>query len=92
MQTNLSDMGRTMSPSLTAQTPGLDTTAPARRMAMRQVAWAQENPAVLLGVLGGLAAIAAGTWLILRARRPSRWSMWRDRGEDAVAWIRERLG
>ena len=80
---------RHMSPSLTAQTPGLDATAEVRDIAMRQVTWVRENRALFLGVVGGLAAIGLGTWLVLRARRPSRMDLLRSKGEDVLDWLRE---
>src|SRR5215470_10207190 len=79
---------RSMSPSLSSQTPGMDATAPVRDMAMRKVAWMRENRALVVGIVGGLAAIGLGTWLMVRARRPTRMELLRARGEDALDWLR----
>ncbi len=91
MDIHMNDTSRTMSPSLTEQTPGLDRNAQLRDMAMREMTWMRENRAMLLGIVGGLAAIGLGTWLVLRSRRPTRLEMLRSRGEDLLDWLRERL-
>jgi hypothetical protein len=91
MNTHVNETSRTMSPSLTEQTPGLDKTAPLRDRAMREVAWMRENRAVLSGIVGGLVAIGLGTWLVLRARRPTRMDILRARGLDAYGWVRDRI-
>ncbi len=89
MDIHTNEQARSMSPSLSAQTPGLDATSQARDMAMRKVAWMRENRALLVGVVGGLAAISVGTWLIVRARRPTRMELLRARGEDVLDWLRD---
>jgi hypothetical protein len=82
---------RGMSPSLAEQTPGMDATREVRDVAMRQWAWARENKGIALGLIGGLAAIGIGTWLIVRSRRPTRLEMLRDRGSDIADWIRSKI-
>ncbi len=89
MDIHTNEQARSMSPSLSAQTPGLDATAPVRDVAMRQWAWVRENRALCIGLVGGLAAIGIGTWMIVRGRRPSRMDLLRARGEDALDWLRE---
>jgi hypothetical protein len=90
METNTNkEQVRYMSPSLTAQTPGLDATAEARDFAMRQVTWVRENRALLFSVVGGLAAIGLGAYLVLRSRRPTRMELLRGKGEDILDWLRE---
>lgn len=93
---------RGMSPSLSEQTPGLDSTSKVRGLAMRPVAYARERPAVVASILGGLVVIGIGTWLAMRARRPTRWELLRDygldlgssardRGIDLYDWLRSKL-
>ncbi len=82
---------RGMSPSLGEQTPGMDATREVRDIAMRQWAWARENKGITISLMGGLVAIGFGTWLILRARRPTRLEMLRDKGSDLADWIRSKI-
>jgi hypothetical protein len=91
MDINVNETSRGMSPSLKNQTPGMDATRSARDEAMRQVAWLRENRAIVGGIVGGLVAIGLGTWLVLRARRPTRMEMLRDRGQDILDWLRGKL-
>lgn len=90
--------GRGMSPSLTEQTPGLDSTSRVRNLAMRPVSYARERPAVVLSIVGGLVVLGIGTWLAMRSRKPTRLQMLRDKGiflrdkgVDLVDWLRSQL-
>src|SRR5262249_33921558 len=91
MNTHVNEPSRTMSPSLTEQTPGLDRTASLRDAAMRELTRLREHRALLGGIVGGLMAISLGTWLVLRARRPTRLELLRARGEDIYGWLRDRI-
>lgn len=91
MDINVNETSRGMSPSLKNQTPGMDATRAARDEAMRKMAWLRENRNVVGGIVGGLVAIGLGTWLVLRARRPTRMEMLKNRGMDVLDWLRSRL-
>ncbi len=91
MDINVNETSRGMSPSLKNQTPGMDVTRAARDEAMRKMAWVRENRNLVGGIVGGLVAIGLGTWLILRARRPTRMEMLKSRGMDVLDWMRGKL-
>jgi hypothetical protein len=80
-----------MSPSLSDQTPGLDTSSRARNLAMRPVSWARERPEMAISIIGGLIVIGIGTWLAVRSRRVSRLEAIKCKAEDLYGWLRSKI-
>jgi hypothetical protein len=83
--------GGGMSPPLADQTPGLDTTARVRNLAMRPVSWARERPDIAFSILGGIAVIGIGTWLAMRSRKMSRLEQIQCKAEEMYGWLRSKV-
>jgi hypothetical protein len=81
---------RGMSPPLSAQTPGLDSTRDLRDMAMRKISWLRENKGYVIGICGGLALVGLGSWLVFR-HKPTRMELMRDKGEELLDWMRSKF-
>lgn len=91
MPIDLDTTARGMSPSLAQQTPGLDTARPIRDLVIRETSWFRENKGLALSVLGGIAAMGLGTWLVLRRREPTRMELAREKGAELFEWLRAKL-